>query len=267
MPIPNYATYLGKVGAPYQRFQDTKGSLTTIAGRTSSFWTIAPFAGAAPTSPVATTVSTAGSMGQQNSSGVQRIAQVAAGLANWGMIMLCDRLSHQGGLSGTSTVAQTTNLPTAALTRYTTGEGVWIALEIYTAVGATATTVSCSYTNQDGTAGRTSELTVFGGTGFNGVGRFIILPFQSGDTGARSVQSVTLTASTATAGNFGVTLFKPLLFLPTPSLGSQQLLFDSVQTLATQMPVVENDACLFYVLSGGTTASGVMQNAIRFIEE
>jgi hypothetical protein len=268
MPIPNYATYLEKATAPYQRFQDTKNSLTTVAGRASSFWTVAPFAGLAPTVPVVPTVSTAGSLGQQNSSGVQRIAQVAAGLANWGMIMLCDRLSHQAGLSGTVTGAQTTNLPTAALTRYTSGNGVMAALEIYSAVGTTATTVTASYTNQNGTDLRTSVATAFGATGFNAASLMIMLPLQEGDTGVRSVESVTLAASTVSAaGNFGVTLFKPLLYLPVPSLGSQQLLFDSVQTLSTYMPVIENNACLFYIICAGTTASGVMQNAIRFIEE
>lgn len=127
-----------------------------------------------------------------------------------GAFLIVDRLSHQGGLDGTAITTQTTNLPTAALTRYTDGVGVMIGLTIYTTIGATGTTVTASYTNQAGTPGRTTVAQAIGATGFNAAGRMIILPLAAGDTGARSVESVTLTATTGTAGNFGVTLFKVL---------------------------------------------------------
>lgn len=125
--------------------------------------------------------------------------------------ILIDRLSHTGGLSGTVTTAQTTNLPTAALpTRETGGEGVMAALQIYTILGNTDTAWTVSYTNQAGTAGRT------------GKGFFSSTPFVSGihpiqlegtDSGVRSVESVTLTSSTLTAGNFGIVLYKPLMMI------------------------------------------------------
>jgi hypothetical protein len=38
----------------------------------------------------------------------------------------------------------------------------------------------------------------------------LILPLAAGDTGARSVESVTLASGSGTSGNFGVTLFKIL---------------------------------------------------------
>ena len=267
MAIADYDTYVAKVAAPFQRIQDTKNSLTTVAGRHYSMWATAPFGGAAPTTAAVPDNTTLGAMGQKDSSGTQRIAQVAASLGNSAYVIICDRLSHQGGLSGTATGAQTTNLPTAALTRYTSGVGVMAALEIYSAIGATATTVTCSYTNQAGTSGRTSVDTVWGGTNFNAAGRFILLPLQQGDTGVKSVESVTAAASTLTAGNFGVTLFKPLFGLPIPNIGSQQLLFDSVQSMGCMMPQVVNGACLFYVVIANTTSTGILQNAIRFIEE
>jgi hypothetical protein len=132
--------------------------------------------------------------------------------AIWGMLI--DRLSHQGGLSGTVTGAQTTNLPTAALTRYTSGVGVFIGIQIYTTIGATATTLVCSYTNQAGTSGKISQPITFGGSNRQNAGLFFLVPLQDGDTGVQSVQSVTLAASTLTAGAFGVVLFKPLMLLP-----------------------------------------------------
>jgi hypothetical protein len=127
-----------------------------------------------------------------------------------GVYYIIDRLSHQGGLSGIVTTAQTTNLPTAALTRYTDGVGVMIGLTIYTSIGGTATSVTASYTNQAGTPGRTTVAQAIGGSGNSSTARMIFLPLQAGDTGARSVENVTLLATTGTAGNFGVTLFKIL---------------------------------------------------------
>lgn len=269
MAIADYTTYKAKVSAPYQRIQDTKNNLTTTAGRLFSLWATAPFGGTAPTTAVAVDSSLAGSMGQADSSGVQRIAQVAASLGNAGYLVICDRLSHQGGLSGTVATAQTTNLPTAALTRYTSGVGVWAALEIYSALGTTATTVSVSYTNSSGTSGRTSVDTAIGSTtnGQNTASRLITIPLASGDVGVRSVESVTLAATTGTAGNFGVTLFKPLYAMPIPNLGSQQMLFDGVQAMSCYMPQVLSGAHLFYVVVANTNSTGILVNAVRIIEE
>lgn len=267
MSLADYDSYVAKVSAPYQRIQDTKNSLTTVAGRMSSLWVTAPFGGSAPSTAAAPTSSTTGSMGQVDSSGVQRIAQIAASLGNSAYLLVADRLSHQGGLSGTVTTAQTTNLATAALTRYTSGDGVFAGLEIYTQIGTTGTTVSASYTNEAGSSGRTSIDTVIGGTGFREAGRLILLPLQQGDKGVRSVESVTVLATTGTAGNFGVTLFKPLFGMPIPNMGSQQFLFDAIQSMGGNIPQIVNGACLQYFVISNTTSTGVLQNAIRIIEE
>jgi hypothetical protein len=128
--------------------------------------------------------------------------------------LLLDRLCHQGGLSGTVTTAQTTNLPTAALPRYTSGDGVQAAVEIYSQIGSTSTTLTISYTNQAGVSGQVSQPIVIGGSSNNSVGVMLPIPLADGDTGVQSVQSVTLAGSTLTAGNFGITLFKRLALLP-----------------------------------------------------
>lgn len=127
-------------------------------------------------------------------------------------VMLVDVLVVSGGLDGTTVGAQTTNLPTAALTRYTTGEGVHAALMIWTSVGTTATTVTVSYTNQAGTSGRTSTAVQFGSNPRTG-SSLVRIPMEGGDTGVRSVESVSLAATTGTAGAFGVILYKPLAMM------------------------------------------------------
>lgn len=127
--------------------------------------------------------------------------------------MLIDRLCHMSGLSGTSTSAQTVN--SATLPRYTSGDGVMMAFEVYVNLGNTGTTATVSYTNQAGTSGRTSQpILVSGGAQQRDIDSFVVIPLQDGDTGVQSVQSITLAASTLTAGNFGITLFKPLAFMP-----------------------------------------------------
>lgn len=267
MPITTYIGYKAEVAAPYQTIHSSKNNLTTVGGRLYSFWATAPNAGAAPTTAAVPTNTTAGAIGELNATGIQRLAQMEMSQGNGGYVMVCDRLSHQGGLSGTVTTAQTTNLPTAALTRYTSGVGVFAALEIYTIIGTTGTTVTMSYTDQGGTNGQTSGAFAIGATQFREASRFLMMPLAAGDTGVRSVESVTVLATTGTAGNFGVTLFKPLFIVPMPAAGGQQVLADSILGLCGNMPEIVSNACLFYVYMANTTSSGVMQNVLKFIEE
>jgi hypothetical protein len=186
-----------------------------------------------------------GGVDQQNGAAELRMLECRFGWADArASLCIADRLSHQGGLVGNVTTAKTTNLPTAALTRYTDGEGVRIGLEIYATIGGTATSVTVSYTNQAGTSGRISEAVQIGATNFNAASRFIQVPLASGDTGCRSVQSVTVLATTGTAGNFGVTLYRPLLWVPLLPGGAE---FDALLDAGGALPQVLNDACLFMV--------------------
>lgn len=146
-----------------------------------------------------------------------------------GAILLCDRLSHQGGLVGNLATTQTTNLPTAALPRYTTGVGVHAGLIIQTAIGATGTTFTVSYTNQAGTAGRTSKPSQIGTSVRRGAWIFIPITLADGDTGVRSVESVTLAATTGTAGDIGVVLYKPLFLFPSWTVYEDVTYWDTIK--------------------------------------
>jgi hypothetical protein len=208
----------------FQRFVGA-GSSAAPAAVPCSTWTAASNSGSAPTTAAACTSATTGALVQGDAGASTLVIagcdlaagwSVPAGAPLAGTVLVYDRLSHQGGLSGSTTGAQTTNLPTAALSRYTSGVGVWIALEVYTAVGPTVTTVTASYTNQAGTASHATTAVPFGN---HGPGRMIFLPLAAGDTGVRSVESVTLAASTLTAGAFGVTLLRPLALVHIPGTG------------------------------------------------
>ena len=176
-------------------------------------------------------------------------------LAGVSMVAI-DLLNVSGGLNGTVTTEQTTNLPTAALTRHTGGDGVFIGISINSAVGTTATTISVRYTNQAGTPNRVSTITSFGGTGFRDAGRLILIPLEAGDTGVRSVEGVTLTATTGTAGNFGVCLFKPLMsFSLESTTGTMPLDAVSSGGMIGSMVEFDDDACLNFLIFTLTSQS------------
>lgn len=266
MAIATLAAYKIAAQFPEQRRHISKAAIASVVGRSYSLWATGADAGAAPTTAVAPTNTTSGALGQINggASALRLIgADVAAGAP--GMVVVCDRLSHQGGLSAIVTGAQTTNLPTAALTRYTSGVGVMLGLEVYTVTGTTATTVTCSYTNQSGSSGQTTPVTVFGGTAFREAGRLLILPLASGDTGVQAVANVNIVATTGTAGNFGVTLFKPLFAMPIPT--TEYWTYDPLLTCTANLPDIVDGACLFFVVVPSTTSTGALCANLKFAED
>jgi hypothetical protein len=231
-------------------FQTT--AITAAIGRSMAMWGFLLPAPAAPTASVALDKTAAQSIGPIPGATSGKL-QILAGRFNssgtaGATVVAIDLLNVSGGLSGTVTTEQTTNLPTAALTRHTGGDGVFIGIVIYTAVGTTGTTISVRYTNQAGTANRTSTVTTFGATGFREAARLIQIPLQAGDTGARSVEGVTVTATTGTAGNFGVCLFKPLMtFSLDSTTGTMPIDAVSSGGMIGSMAEFDDDACLTFM--------------------
>jgi hypothetical protein len=256
--LADFAAYAAALVAPRARIPYGKPNVFA-GGPWVDLWQIAPPTGVTPTTAVALNASTAGAMvGVPATSTAQLwLAQVEA-MGNFsttqggGVMIICDRLGHQAGLSGTVTSAQTTNLPTAALTRYTSGVGVMAAITVWTQLGATPTTATVSYTNQAGTAGRTSPAVSLPASA--SARRMFVVPLAAGDTGIRSVESVTLAGSTGTAGNFGITLFKALMSIPIimePRVQISDAILEHGGNLAEVIP----DAHLFMIGVGGI-ASG-----------
>jgi hypothetical protein len=228
----------------------------------ASQWLSAPNAGLAPSTPAACNKDTPGSLLQSDNIAtvtgeywaLASATAVPQSASVTNVFLVCDRLSHQGGLSGIVTTAQTTNLPTAALTRNTTGADVMMGVEIYAQIGSTATTITASYTNQAGVAGKITQAVVFGGgSGNQAVSRFYVATLADGDTGVRSVESVTVAATTGTAGNFGVVLFKPIMMLPALAFGN----FAECDALlrGAYIPKFPNDACPFVLNYSNTTGA------------
>jgi hypothetical protein len=273
MPLVNYAQYVELTEAARRRFRFTKASVTVVAGRLESAWTAAPFAGVVPTVPVALGRATVGNLNQIPQPfaitdplfmAEMEIDSAAALALTTGMLI--DRLSHQAGLDGTIAVEQVTNLPTAALTRYATGEGVMIALQIYTALGATSVTVTARYTNQAAVGLRTTQPVVIPVS--PAAESIFTLPLQNGDTGVQSVEGVTLSATTGAVGNFGVVLYMPIGFLPT-SRGLSHEMKPYKNTLISGgagLEEVSSDACWDVFFMSSTTATGIVMGTVNLIE-
>lgn len=252
MPIPTLAEYLAAIDAPWEQHFFHKNALVITASLPSSMWTAAPNAGVAPGAASVPTSATAGAIPFTNTGArALRLPRVVSRTSGNNAFVFIDRLSHQSGLSGTALGEQVTNLPTAALTRYASGVGVHMAIEVYTQIGAAAQTVTCRYTNQAGVGGQVTPAVPIGGAGGNQlVGRFFVMPLAAGDTGVRSVEGVTLSGSTGTVGDFGVTLFKPLFILPTIAFDVNGQVLDGILGGGGFVPEILDDACLSaYVLS------------------
>jgi hypothetical protein len=267
--ITDWAAYQALYRNPIFPIPLTKGPVTTIAGRPYDLFTAAAVAGTAPTTAAVPTNATTGALPIQNGDTGQLWVPGARLSSNVsGTFILCDRLSHSGGLSGTGTgVAQTTNLPTAALTRYTSGVGVMAMITVYTQIGTTAQTVTASYTDQDGNTGQTTAAVAIGATGFREANRAIFLPLAAGDSGVRAVASITITGATGTgtAGNLGVTLFKPLLGFVIERPGGQYTYSLVDNGMAGGMPEIVDNSCLFWIAIPGTTSTS-FHGAVSFAE-
>jgi len=177
-----------------------------------------------------------------------------------GVLMLVDMLGFYRVTSTTTITAQTLD-NTVTIPRYTTGAGVqaFMFANNATPLGAATPNLSINYTNQAGTAGRATPTTLpigktaaanglilYSGTGSGKYGPF--MPLQGGDSGIRSIQSVTISASYV-SGEFSIALCKPLLTLPITTLGVA-----SERDLVNQMPSlpqIVDGACLVWLWYSG----------------
>ena len=155
------------------------------------------------------------------------------------LIEVVDVLGYYPLTTTTVTTAQTLN-NTVTLPRYTDGAGVRAYVVAVGTMGAGTPNISISYTNQAGTAGKTMPVTLNAVT--TAVQSHIVhrdpsagkyfpyLPLASGDTGIRSIQSVTLSA-TMTSGSLAIVLCKPLASIPLTTVGIM-----AERNLMTQLP-------------------------------
>lgn len=258
-----------EVKFPYKAGRSAGAALTLVGSKPFSGWTFDGQAGGRgstpPTTPaVSPTRATAGALGQANPSGGRQkwLASADAFLSERGNARLFDRLSHMSGLSGTAAGAQSISSCAAPVGRYDDGIGNSIWLEIVTQIGATPTTVTATYTNTGGSS-KTTQAVAIGGTNDREVLRAIELPLASGDTGVKSVQSITLAGTTGTAGNISVVLAHPIWEV---GLGTARMNARSDMGADPGFIESKTDACWYWVFVMASTALSHFHAELGFLE-
>lgn len=162
------------------------------------------------------------------------------------------------GLVITTTTAQAITQPTQPardINGTTNGEGCAIAILCTAAVGlaAIASNATVSYTNSDGTAGRTATLSAIVGSQAPAtpvIGTLIWFNLQAGDKGVRSVQSVTL-GTTWVSGTISLMVTRDIATIGStiPNVSAQKIISEPGIRLY-------NGSCILHaILSSATTAT------------
>lgn len=174
-----------------------------------------PGAGANPSPGIngAAITTLAGQIPYSNpSSGTKYLVRFSAGSSQPGYYFLYDLLWQNSNVNLITLTAQSISMPSLPardVNGTSNGEGVEAWLQVYSGTGniVQLNAMTISYTNSAGVSGRTGTVTVYP----IGAATGLLVPFnlQAGDTGVRSIQSLTLGAL-LTSGNVGLMLVRPL---------------------------------------------------------
>ena len=241
---------------------------TLVAGRPFSPFYLAgvPGAATAPSPGLAGEALTtyAGQLPIPAASGNTHLARFSGvSSAQAGVLLLCDRLWHNSGFTITSTGAQTINSaawPARDMNGSTNGVGVILGVEISSATGAGTPTITVSYTNDANTSGRTGTNSV-ATVATSAAGTFYPIGLAAGDTGVRSVQTLTLSA-TWTSGTMHLVAYRVLASLELGAAG----LPNAIDALTSGMPRCYDNTVPFLVFIPQTTTTTQLSGTAVFTQ-
>jgi hypothetical protein len=261
MTITTRDQLLDALGNNSSRIVIDKASIANaVAGQIFSLWraTGVPGQGAIPTAAAVCTSALTGAMGfaNQTSPAASYLAWLKLATSNATMaIEVHDRLAHMGGLSGIVTTAQGA-LTLAGVDAARVGDAnfsdVSWWLEWYADTGATSTTATVNVTYDNDTTGNLAAITL-GATAR--ASRLFPLVTATAGRFIKAVNSVTLAATTAAAGNFGITATRQ-------RTGIETFIANKPETADWALlgnPKIENDACLQLVVVNSTTTTGTLR--------
>lgn len=246
----------------------------SIASQTAnsfcSLWraTGQPGQGAIPSVAATCNNTTVGTIGfnQQTSPITSYGAYLEIATGNAAMTMeLHDRLANMGGLNGTLTTAQSVNLDLSTLLSTNNinvrkgddnySDVQWW-LEWYTATGATAVTATIAVTYNDGTTGNLSALSLASSRpASHMIPINSLIPSAQSGKFIRGIVSVTLSATSGTAGNFGVTATRLRMTLSAP-IANHKFIADWAQL---GLPEIYNSSAIFPIVLTSTTSTGTVR--------
>lgn len=269
MTITTLDGLVSALGNNSSRIVIDKASIASqAAGTYVSLWraTGRPGQGAIPAAAAACNNATVGGIrfSQQVDPVTSYGAYLEAATGNSAMTLeIHDRLAHMGGLNGTLTTAQTVGIDFASLSSDNLAARKGDAnysdiqwwLEWYTATGATVATATVGVTYNDGTTGTLTVSLAATRPGSLAIPLNGLIPAAGAGKYIRAITTVTLSATTGTAGSFGVTATRLRM-----SIGSPIANFKSVADWAALgLPEIFNGSCLFPIVLTSTTSSGTVR--------
>lgn len=176
-----------------------------------------------------------------------------------------DRLAHMGGLSGTVTTAQTvgidlntmggTNNITVRKGNSNYSDVSWW-LEWYSTTGVTVVNATVNVTYDDGSTGNLTAISLAATRpASHMIGLNLYVPAAQAGLFIRGVNTVTLSATTGTAGSFGVTATRQRMVLGCPIANYKQV----ANWADLGLPEIYNESCLFPIVLTSTTSSGTIR--------
>jgi hypothetical protein len=178
-----------------------------------------------------------------------------------GTLLLCDRIWHNGGYNMTSTGAQLITSPTwpqRDANGVALGEGLLCAVEVTATTGAGTPTLTVAYVNSTNTGGARSATNINATVASSVGGTFYMIGLQSGDTGIRSISSLTLSTSW-TSGNIALVVYRVLATLEIAAA----LTSNAVDALTSGFPRCYDGTVPFLVfIPSTTTTSNVMGQVV-----
>jgi hypothetical protein len=128
------------------------------------------------------------------------------------------------------------------------GDGVNIAYEVSSTMGANTSTITANYTNSAGTSGKTTVSITMAATQITGA--FIPLPLAAGDDGVRCVESHTK-GTTQTSGTYHMIMYRTIARIGVPVAGAAY----AIDYLTSGGARLYNDSTLFLVWMPATTTA------------
>ncbi len=240
------------------------------AGQFHSLWraTGQPGQGAVPAAAARCTNALVGSLQfTQQVAPAKSYLAILEGLCsnNATVLEIHDRLMHMGGLNGTLTTAQTVNVDldanlasdnlTERIGDSNYSDVTWW-LEWYTDTGGTAVTATVNVTYNDDTSGNLTGISLAATRRAS-----LMIPLNglipAADSGKyiRDVNTVTLSATTGTAGSFGVTATRYRAALYKPIANARF----TADWAGLGIPNIPNSSCLMLIQLAGTTSTGAVR--------
>lgn len=201
------------------------------------------------------------------STGVYYVTDIGIGASVANVFNLFDIIWYNTGLVVTTTTAQAITVPAASkpardLYGTTNGDGWGFGILVTTATtNAGVTTPTASYTNSDGTAGKTATITAFPATAV--IGTFVPFQLQAGDRGVRSIESITLGTSLV-AGAISLVIYRTIASVVNPVANIGGIM----NKLGSDMTGIRiyNGSALNWMFRASATTATTMNGTVKIIE-